>query len=93
MSVNIHGKEYKTVAERLTEFHKDHPKGSIQTEMVSYTLGRVIMKATIRYDEAVPTCSFIGHASEKEDSTMINKTSALENAETSAVGRALAFAG
>lgn len=85
----IHNKEYLTVAERLGTFHRDHPKGSITTEVISNANGVTVMKATITFDGQ----TFIGHASEKEGSTMINKTSALENAETSAVGRALAFAG
>lgn len=89
MPVKIHGKEYRTVAERLEEFHREYPQSDIKTEVISNVGGVVVMKATIHIKDG----TYIGHASEKEDSTIINKTSALENAETSAVGRALAFAG
>ena len=89
MSVMIHNKSYKTVAERLEEFHKDHPKGSIVSELISNVGGVSIIKATVTFDDR----TFTGHASEKEGSSMINSTSALENAETSAWGRALAAAG
>lgn len=90
MSVNIHGKEYKTVAERVGEIHKA-TKGmvTITTEIISNDDVEVIMKATIHTDDQLYT----GHALERYGSTMINKTSALENCETSAIGRALAAAG
>ena len=90
MSVMIHGKEYKTVAERVAEIHKDHNGNlTIKTEIVENDDTIVIMKATIFVSDNF----FIGHAMEKYGSTMINKTSALENCETSAIGRALASAG
>ena len=90
MSVNIHGKEYKTVAERVGEIHHaTQGKLSITTEIISNDDVEVIMKATIHLDGDLYT----GHALEKYGSTMINKTSALENCETSAIGRALAAAG
>ena len=91
MTIKIHGKEYKTVAERVNEFHEDN-KGkprSIITELVSWDNGIVIMKATVVVKES----TFTGHAYENEGSSQINKTSALENCETSAIGRALASAG
>ena len=90
MTVNIHGKEYKTVAERVNDAH-DKTKGklSISTDLVSWEDGVVIVKATIDIDGNI----FTGHAYEREDSTQINRTSALENCETSAIGRALAAAG
>ena len=92
MPVKIHGKDYKTVAERLKEFHTDHKDCSIFTQIISNIDGEVVMKATI-YPVSKEGQAFTGHASEKESSSMINKTSALENAETSAIGRALASAG
>jgi hypothetical protein len=87
--VKIHGKDYLTVAERLVQFHQDHPKGSIVSELISNVGGVSVMKATVTFDDR----TFTGHASEKEGSSMINSTSALENAETSSWGRALAAAG
>lgn len=89
MPILIHGKEYKTVAERLVEFHKDHGDGSITTSIEGNINGVVTVKAIVKLGDRI----FTGHASEKVGSNNINSTSALENAETSAVGRALAFAG
>ena len=89
MPVNIHGKEYLTVAERINAIHDNEDKLSIQTEILTYEGGLVVVKAVITTEAGV----FTGHAYEVETGSGINKTSALENCETSAVGRALAFAG
>lgn len=89
MAIEIHGKFYRTVAERLEQAHKDHKDLEVQSEIVSNANGVVVVKGIVKYDGK----TFIGHASEKIDSSMINKTSALENAETSAWGRALSAAG
>ena len=90
MPVKIHGKDYKTVAERVTEFHNDHKdKKSIITEIIQFKDGIVVVKAVIKIGEDV----FCGHAYEEIGSSPINTTSALENCETSAIGRALASAG
>ena len=89
--VNIHGREYRTVAYRLNLFREDHPDWSIATKIVSIDDERVVVRTTIA-DENQRTIS-TGYAEEVRASSNINKTSALENAETSAVGRALAFYG
>ena len=87
--VNIHGKEYKTVALRVNEFRGEHPEHTIETDIQSNS-DLVVVKAFIKDgDKLLAT----GYAEEIRDSTNINKTSALENCETSAVGRALAFFG
>jgi len=91
MPVLIHGRQYKTVAERVTEIHntnKDKPL-SIETDLVSWTEGVVIFKATVTTNSGI----FTGYAYEREGSSQINKTSALENCETSSIGRAVAAAG
>ena len=90
--VNIHGKEYKTVALRVNEFRLAH-KGDlgIQTEIIEATSDIVIMKASISDKNGFVVGT--GFAEEKRGSSMINKTSALENCETSAIGRALAACG
>ena len=90
--ISIHGKEYATVAYRLALFRADYPKGCIVTKLVSDTDGVIVFMATVGNGESE---SFLatGYAEEVRGSSNINKTSALENAETSAVGRALAFAG
>ena len=90
MSVNIHGKEYFTVAERLNELNtKVEGNYTLTTEMVHFENGKVIFKATLQIEEN----TFTGHAMEIEGSSTINKTSYLECAETSAIGRCLASAG
>lgn len=99
MPVDIHGKQYATVNERIQELHGSYKgSSSIVTEVVTSGEGIVRVKATLTLIEQVEgmeshSNTFTGHAEEIIGSTMINKTSALENAETSAVGRALAFAG
>ena len=89
MPVKIHGKDYKTCAERLATFHerfKDNKK-SIITEIIQFKDGIVVIKAAVKVDEDV----YVGHAYEEIGSTQINTTSALENCETSALARALKF--
>lgn len=87
MPIDIHGRQYITVAERVQEFH-EKCKGSIETEL-SFDGNAVRCKATVTIDGQ----KYTGHAEEVRGSTNINKTSAVENVETSAVGRALGFAG
>ena len=86
-------KDYITVNERILKFHELYPLGRIITEIVSWSDGIIIMKAFAfrNSDDELPSST--GHAYEKEGSTYINKTSALENCETSVVGRCLANLG
>tara|TARA_Y100001951_G_C11271275_1_gene258936 strand:+ start:284 stop:895 length:612 start_codon:yes stop_codon:yes gene_type:complete len=84
--VKIHGKDYETVASRLKRFREDHPNWSLITDLVSDG-NRVVMKATLLDEKG--TIRSTGHAEELRGSSNINETSALENAETSAVGRCL----
>src|SRR6185437_2880260 len=87
--VNIHGKEYETVASRIQRFRTDENIAlnySIETEMIEATASTVIMKATIKNKDGRIIAT--GHGEESRTSSMINKTSALENCETSAIGRA-----
>ena len=89
-TVNIKGKEYVEVNERIRHFRENYPEGSIVTELVSNNNGMCVFKAIIyNMDQVVAT----GHAYEKEGSTFINKTSYIENCETSAIGRALGILG
>ena len=91
--VPIHGKTYLTVARRVDDFRKSEEfKGwSIETELVSAEDSMVVMKSTIRDSDGKVAAT--GYAEEDRSFGKINKTSALENCETSAVGRALAFLG
>ena len=88
--VNIHGKEYEPVASRLKRFQND-AKGdySLITEVVSIEGGFITVKCTIEYGNKKVT----GLAMEEISERGINSTSAMEVAETSAVGRCLAHAG
>jgi hypothetical protein len=89
--ISIHGKDYATVAYRLELFREDHPGGCITTTIVKDEDGIIIMRATI-----LDNCDNVlgsDYAEEVRGSSNINETSALENCSTSAVGRALAFAG
>lgn len=87
--VNIFGKEYKTVAKRVDEFRKDHKTDmSIITRIIVADEKTVVMKAEISDKEGRVIAT--GFAEEKRTSKGINETSALENCETSAIGRALA---
>ena len=87
--VQINGKDYVTVAERLALLHDQYDNVMIETEILRFDEEIVLVKAVLKIEEK----QFIGHAQEIIGSSKVNSTSALENAETSAVGRALAFAG
>jgi hypothetical protein len=89
--VNIRGKEYQTVALRVQKFREAHPDWELSTEIIKADDVVVIMQARIY--NADGKCISTGHAEEFRTSSQINSTSALENAETSAIGRALAAAG
>ena len=90
-TTDIKGKEYAEVNQRIKAFRMVYPQGSIVTQMVSNDNGICVFKATVGTDDGVILGT--GTAYEKEDSSFINKTSYIENCETSAVGRALGMAG
>jgi len=89
--VNIRGKEYMTVALRVQQFREKHPDWSIVTAIVHRDADEVVMLASIVNEQGRIIAT--GHAEEKRKASQINSTSALENCETSAIGRALAGAG
>ena len=90
-TTDIKGKEYAEVNERIKVFRMICPNGAIETELLSNNDGMVIMKATIKDENGRVLGT--GTAYEKENSSFINKTSYIENCETSAVGRALGMLG
>ena len=92
--VRIHNKNYKTVALRVSEFRADYPIASgwaVITEIIALDEECAVVKASIINPDGVVVAT--GHGEEFRKASNINKTSALENGETSAVGRALAAAG
>ena len=99
MSVNIHGKEYRTVAERINLFYSTYKDKitAITTEIIKDEKNIIQVKATISAKDKIenPTFFVFGNGFAEEDRTKgrINSTSALENCETSAIGRALASIG
>ena len=91
VTVDIHGKDYATVAPRVGIARQNlGAKLQIVTEVISANSDTVVMKATgLIGGNVVAT----GHAEEQRSASRINRTSAMENAETSAIGRMLAFLG
>jgi hypothetical protein len=85
--------DYETVEERLVKFWKEHPDGRIDTTLVESTLQRFIVKAAVYRTEVDAQAWTTGYAEETVSTRGVNSTSALENCETSAIGRALANAG
>ena len=90
-TTDIKGKDYAEVNQRIKAFRMVHPEGTIDTKMISNENGVCIFRASVYSDRF--TLLATGTAYEKEGSTFINKTSYIENCETSAVGRALGMAG
>ena len=86
--VNIRGKEYKSVALRVHEFRSDHSDWSLPTEILQMDSDVVVMRASVVNPDGQTLAT--GHSEEYRKSSQVNRTSALENAETSAIGRALA---
>ena len=98
------GKDYTEVKDRLDAFLSEYPEATIEPQLVSVNnitdtpsgerCNEYLVKATVYPDkENKPEWYYVGHAAERDNTGFVNKTSALENCETSAVGRALAFAG
>ena len=90
-ATDIKGKGYVEVNQRIKAFRQVYPTGTISTEILSLENGVVMMKATVLDDVGKTLAT--GLAYEKESSSFINKTSFIENCETSAIGRALGFCG
>ena len=85
--------DYETVEERLVKFWKDNPDGKIETSLLEFSSTRFIVKAAIYRTYADTALWATGLAEETVQGRGVNATSALENCETSAIGRALANAG
>jgi|TARA_R100000234_G_scaffold110205_1_gene82497 hypothetical protein len=96
--------DYVEVKDRIQAAHDEFPKCQIRTEIVNIqpikdtstgeTCNEYVTKAIFTPDPlSEPEVYYTGHAAERDNNGFVNKTSALENCETSAVGRALALAG
>ena len=102
-TTDIKGKDYVDVAQRIKAFRQLYPEGFIKTSLESCKEGMCVFKAQVGYcitnidsDGDISTKEVVlatGYAYEKEQSSYINKTSYIENCETSAVGRALGMLG
>lgn len=98
-TINIKGQEYVLVKDRILYFNQTYPKGCIITELVSEPESDIIIVRANVYPEGrnpdpnIADRQFTGHSQAVKGAGFINKTAALENAETSAVGRALAMMG
>ena len=90
-TINIKGKEYVEVNERIKYFRKTYPKYSLTSEVLEKTSDSILIIASILNEEGRVIAN--GLAEENRGSSYINKTSYVENCETSAWGRALANLG
>lgn len=93
-AIKIQGKDYVLVSDRIIYFNEKYPEGCIDTQLISeYGSDIIVVKARIWPDASQTGRSFTGYSQAVKGAGFINKTAALENAETSAVGRALAMMG
>ncbi|MCD2492755.1 hypothetical protein LQE92_08950 [Lacrimispora sp. NSJ-141] len=94
VTTDVKGKAYVEVNQRIKAFRMLYPEGYIEPQVISNQEGVCVMKVEVgHYEQGEKRVLGIGHAYEKEDGSYINKTSYIENCETSAVGRALGMLG
>ena len=93
--IDMKGKDYAMVPERVTAFRKLYPEGFITTEIVAMEGPVVMMKAKAGFyrEDGSEVILGTGFAREERGKGLVNTTSHVENCETSAVGRALGFMG
>ncbi len=89
-TVNIKGKKYVTVNERLKYFRENHKKHCLETEIIEVTNETALMRAVIRDDRNEIVATGVAREERNDTHSFVNKTSYVENCETSAWGRALA---
>ena len=94
-TIEVHGKDYPLVNERIIAFRKLYPQGFILTHIIDKSDVECTFLAEVGYYDENGNLIRLGTgtANENKNSSLINKTSYVENCETSAVGRALAMAG
>lgn len=95
ITTDIKGKDYAEVNQRIKAFRMVYPDGFIKSDILPAQEGICLMKAYVGFFDEDHEAYILGtgHAYEEKDSNFINKTSYIENCETSAVGRALGMAG
>lgn len=93
-TIDIKGKQYVLVKDRVLAFNEAFPNGSIQTRLISTPDSKtIVMQAVVTPDVAFPARYFADYSQAVIGQGTVNMTAAMENASTSAVGRALALMG
>ena len=93
-TIDLKGSKYTLVKDRIIYFNETYPNGSIVSELISHPeADMVVVKSTVIPDVSNPSRVFVDYSQAKWGDCFVNKTSALENCSTSAVGRALAMMG
>lgn len=84
---------YETVDSRIHKFWEMYPDGRLETELIAYSDKQYIVKASVWKNMNDPFPSAVDYAEETIGTSMVNRTSALENCATSAIGRVLSDIG
>lgn len=93
-TIDIKGKKYVPVSERIKEFRKLYPEGKIITNIIRLEHGMCVIKTEVyKNKDSVIVPDATGYAFEMQDSSNLNKVSFIENCETSSIGRAIGILG
>lgn len=93
ITMPIKGKEYAQVNQRIKVFRMLYPVGCISTEILKLDNDMCVMKASVYDDNNKLLGSGTAYEMKNDKTSFVNKTSYIENCETSAVGRALGMLG